>query len=85
MSEKVWKFFEQNESRIPGVKTAQIELAMKKATPPVKPREFARYAITIQNDGGVEIVPESGPGRAQAWPRAEGVLPIRVTPRRTCS
>jgi hypothetical protein len=56
MSEKVWEFFEQNESRIPGVKTAQIELVMKR----VKPREFARYAIMVQNDGGVEIVPESG-------------------------
>ncbi|MGA2480900.1 MAG: hypothetical protein ABSG63_19320 [Spirochaetia bacterium] len=54
MSEQIWAFFEQNESRIPGVKTAQIELAMKKA------REFARYAIMVQNDGGVEIVPESG-------------------------
>jgi hypothetical protein len=54
MAEQVWTFFEQNESRIPGVKTAQIELVMK------KPREFARYAVMVQNDGGVEIVPASG-------------------------
>ena len=54
MSEKVWEFFEKNESRIPGVKTAQVELVMKRA----QPREFARYAIMVQNDGGVEIIPE---------------------------
>ena len=54
MSEKVWEFFEKNESRIPGVKTAQVELVMKRA----QPREFARYAVMVQNDGGVQIVPE---------------------------
>jgi hypothetical protein len=54
MSETIWSFFEKYESRIPGVKTAQIELVMKKA------QEFASYGIRVQNDGGVEIVPKSG-------------------------
>jgi hypothetical protein len=54
MSEKLWAFFEANETRIPGVKTVQIELVMKKAL------EFATYEIMVQNDGGVEIVAKSG-------------------------
>jgi len=53
MSEKLWAFFEANETRIPGVKTVQIELVMKKA------QEFATYKIMVQNDGGVQIVPGS--------------------------
>jgi hypothetical protein len=52
LSERMWAFFEKNETRIPGVKTAQIEMVMKKA------KEFATYGIRVQNDGGVEIVPE---------------------------
>jgi len=54
LTETVWAFFERNETRIPGVKTAQIEMVMKRA------REFATFGVNIQNDGGVEIVPISG-------------------------
>lgn len=54
ISEKIWRFFEDNETRIPGVKTAQIDLAMKRA------KEFVVYGVRVQNDGGVEIVPKSG-------------------------
>lgn len=54
ISEKMWALFEKYETRIPGVKTAQIELVMKKA------KEFASYSIKIQNDGGVQIVQKSG-------------------------
>jgi hypothetical protein len=53
ISESLWTFFENNESWIPGVKTAQIEMDMKRA------KEFASYGIRIQNDGGVEIVTRS--------------------------
>jgi hypothetical protein len=53
ISESLWGFFEKNETRIPGVKTAQIEMDMKRA------KEFASYGIRIQNDGGVEIVTRS--------------------------
>jgi hypothetical protein len=51
VSETLWAFFERNETRIPGIKTAQVEMTMKRA------REFATYGIRVQNDGGVEIVP----------------------------
>ena len=54
VSERLWAFFEENETRIPGVKTAQIEMVMKRA------KEFATYGIRVQNDGGVEIVPVPG-------------------------
>jgi hypothetical protein len=54
VSEMLWAFFEQNETKIPGVKTAQIEMAMKRA------KEFATYGVRVQNDGGVQIVPISG-------------------------
>jgi hypothetical protein len=53
ISEGLWRFFEKNEAVIPGVKTAQVEMAAKRA------REFAAYGIRIQNDGGVEIVARS--------------------------
>jgi hypothetical protein len=54
ISDKLWSLFEANDTRIPGVKTAQIELVMKKA------KEFASYSIRIQNDGGVLIEQKSG-------------------------
>ena len=53
ISESLWRFFEANEAIIPGVKTAQIEMDLKRA------REFATYGIRMQNDGGVEIVARS--------------------------
>ncbi len=54
ISETLWKWFERYESKIPGVKTAQVEFTGKRA------REFATYGIRVQNDGGVEVVPRSG-------------------------
>jgi hypothetical protein len=54
ISERLWKIYEEYDTRIPGVKTAQIELIVKRA------REFATYRIMVQNDGGVEIVQKSG-------------------------
>jgi hypothetical protein len=54
ISEKLWTLFEENETRVPGVKTVQIEMTLKKA------KEFSAYGIRIQNDGGVQIVPKSG-------------------------
>jgi hypothetical protein len=53
ISERLWKLFEEYETRIPGVKTAQIELIVKKA------KEFATYGIMVKNDGGVEVVQKS--------------------------
>ena len=54
ISERLWTLFEQNETRIPGVKTVQIEMPSKRAL------EFTTYGIMVQNDGGVEVVPKSG-------------------------
>ena len=51
ISERLWSFFEANETRIPGVKTAQIEMTSKRA------KELAAYSVRVQNDGGVEVVP----------------------------
>jgi len=56
ISERLWKLFETNESRIPGVKTAQTELVVKRA------RELATYGIMVENDGGGQIVPKQGDG-----------------------
>ena len=50
ISERIWQLFEEYETRIPGVKTVQTELIVKKA------KEFASYGIMVQNDGGVEVV-----------------------------
>lgn len=57
ISESLWAFFERNERWIPGVKTVQVEIDLKRADG--QPREFATYAIVVRNDGGVEIVPAS--------------------------
>jgi hypothetical protein len=54
ITERLWTLFEENETRIPGVKTAQVELIVKRA------KEFAVYGIMVQNDGGVQIVQKSG-------------------------
>jgi hypothetical protein len=50
ISERLWQLFEEYETKIPGVKTVQTDMASKKAA------EFANYGIMVQNDGGVEIV-----------------------------
>jgi hypothetical protein len=54
VSEQLWRLFEAYETKIPGVKTVQTELIVKKA------KEFATYGIRVQNDGGVEVVQKSG-------------------------
>jgi hypothetical protein len=53
ISESLWTWFEANEERIPGVKTAQTELVLKRA------RSLGTWSIRVQNDGGVEVVPLS--------------------------
>ena len=51
IAQSVWSFFERNEQAIPGVKTVQINVDMKRA------KDLATYSVKVQNDGGVEIVP----------------------------
>jgi hypothetical protein len=48
--ERLWQLYERYESRIPGVKSVQVELDLKRA------RELASYSLRIQNDGGLQIV-----------------------------
>lgn len=47
---RLWDLYERFEGRIPGVKSVQVEMDLKKA------RELASYSLRIQNDGGVQIV-----------------------------
>ena len=53
ITEALWTWFEENEDRIPGVKTVQTELTLKRA------RALGTWAVMLQNDGGVEIVSRS--------------------------
>jgi hypothetical protein len=51
ISEALWQLFEKGDNRIPGVKSAQTEITLKRAS------ELAAYSIRVQNDGGVEVIP----------------------------
>jgi len=57
ISETLWQVFEKNGNRIPGVKTVQVEMDLKR----VDAEEFATYGIMVQNDGGVQIVAKKSP------------------------
>jgi hypothetical protein len=54
ISDRIWSFFEANETSIPGVKTAQVEMTAKRA------KDLSSFEVRVQNDGGVEVVPTSG-------------------------
>ena len=51
---KLWDLYDRYDSRIPGVKTVQIEMDLKRVRD--KPRELSVYSLLIQNDGGLQIV-----------------------------
>jgi hypothetical protein len=51
---KLWDLYERYDSRIPGVKTVQVEMDLKRVRD--KPRELSVYSLRIQNDGGLQIV-----------------------------
>lgn len=53
VAESLWRWFEANEERIPGVKTVQTDVVLKRA------RSLGSWSIRVQNDGGVEVVPLS--------------------------
>lgn len=55
ISETLWRWFEENETRAPGVKTVQTELTLKRVTA----RSLGTWSVRVQNDGGVEVVPLS--------------------------
>jgi hypothetical protein len=50
ISEKLWDLYERYEARIPGVRTVQVEMDLKRA------RELSVYSLRIQNDGGLQIL-----------------------------
>lgn len=50
LPEALWSFYERRERLIPGIRTVQIEMDLKRA------RELSVYSLRIQNDGGLQIV-----------------------------
>ncbi len=60
--QRLWELFERHEKRIPGVRSVQVEIDLKKVrqTPaggkPGKVRELTTYSLRLQNDGGLQIV-----------------------------
>lgn len=49
ISRAIYRFFEEYEERIPGIKSVQTEVSKKTA------KEFSTYSILVQNDGGVIV------------------------------
>jgi hypothetical protein len=50
VSQRLWELYERYETRIPGVRSVQVEIDLKKA------RELASYSLRLQNDGGLQIL-----------------------------
>jgi len=50
MSRRLWELYERHEKRLPGVRSVQVEMDLKRA------RELATYSLRLQNDGGLQIV-----------------------------
>jgi hypothetical protein len=51
--EALWSFYERHERWIPGIRSVQTEMDLKRA------RELSVYSLRVQNDGGLQIVPIS--------------------------
>ena len=56
ISEGLYRVFERYEGQIPGVKTVQVEVDLKRASQDGDGAGIIAYAIRLQHDGGVEIV-----------------------------
>jgi len=50
VSQRLWELYERYEKRLPGVRSVQVEIDLKRA------RELAGYSLRLQNDGGLQIV-----------------------------
>jgi hypothetical protein len=50
VAQKLWNLYERYDSRIPGVRTVQVEMDLKRA------RELSVYSLRVQNDGGLQIL-----------------------------
>jgi hypothetical protein len=53
---KLWDLYERYDSRIPGVRTVQVEMDLKRIRDKPRGREFSVYSLRIQNDGGLQII-----------------------------
>ena len=53
ISDDLYFWLEKHDASVPGIKSVQVELDLKKA------KELSTYSIRIQNDGGVQIIDES--------------------------
>jgi hypothetical protein len=56
ITEKLWEFYERNDARIPGVRTVQVEVDLKRPRVPQRGRELTLYSLRVQNDGGLQIL-----------------------------
>lgn len=59
LSEGLYNLFEKHEDRIPGVKSVQIEIDLKRVRETIQNEQLATYSIRVQNDGGVQLVREN--------------------------
>ncbi len=50
ITDKLWNLYERYDARIPGVRTVQVEIDLKRA------RELSVYSLRVQNDGGLQIL-----------------------------
>ncbi len=50
IADKLWNLYERYDARIPGVRTVQVEVDLKRA------RELSVYSLRVQNDGGLQIL-----------------------------
>ena len=53
---KLWNFYERYETRIPGVRSVQVEMDLKRVQDTRRVRELSVYSLRIQNDGGLQII-----------------------------
>jgi hypothetical protein len=56
ISSRLWDLYERYDTRIPGVRTVQIEMDLKRVGDKPRGRELSVYSLRIQNDGGLQIV-----------------------------
>ncbi len=56
IAEQLYRLFEQWEGLIPGVKSVQVEMDLKRVESEAAGRPLDTYSIRVQNDGGVQIV-----------------------------
>lgn len=52
--EQVWELFVRYERWVPGVRTVQVEMPLKKVRQ--RPRDLTTYSLRLQYDGGLRIV-----------------------------